>query len=133
MGIVMGVTSLILGMAAGLTGLLVWTALIFPAPTARARAALEARPGRCFLTGIVLTLLLGIPMIGLLHAPNGLAKLGGWALALPLLAILVAGIAAMAQLLGDRLRSLSPAMTPLGALVPGVGVNGLAAILPFVR
>jgi hypothetical protein len=132
MGMVMGVTAVILAIAAGLTGLLVWTALIFSRPTASARAALEFRTGRCFLTGVALTLILGVPVIRLLHLPNGLAKLAGWALLLPLAAGLVTGLAAMAQLLGERLRVLSPSLTPLGALVRGALTVELAAILPFL-
>src|SRR5712692_302201 len=132
MGMVMGVTTVILAIAAGLVGLLVWTALIFSRPTARAHAALELRPGRCFLTGVGLTLLLGVPVIVLLHSPNGLAKLAGWALTLPLAAGLVTGLAAMAQLLGERLRALSPALTPLASIVLGAVTVELAAIIPFI-
>jgi hypothetical protein len=132
MGVVMGVTAVILGIAAGLVGLILWTALIFSQTTARAREALEARPGRCFGIGIALTLLLGVPALGLIHAPHGLVKLAGWALALPLVAGLVTGLAAMAELLGERLRALSPALTPLGGLVRGVVTVELAALIPFV-
>jgi hypothetical protein len=132
MGIVMGVTSVILAIAAGIVGLLVWTALLFPRPTGRARVALEERPVRCGLRGLGTTLLLGIPAFALLHAPHGGAKLAGWALALPLAAILVVGIAAMAQLLGERMQGLSPAITPLAALVRGAVTIELAALLPFV-
>src|SRR5438309_6648626 len=132
MGLVMGVTAVILTMAAGIVGLLVWTALLFPRRTARARAVLAARRGRCFVSGVGLTLLLGIPMLALLHAPHGLAKLAGWALALPLAAILVVGFAAMAELLGERMQGLSPTVTPLAALVRGAVTIELAAILPFI-
>jgi hypothetical protein len=132
MGMVMGVTTVILAIAAGLIGLQVWTALIFSRPTARARAALELRPARCFLAGVVLTLILGVPGIVLLHSPNGLAKMAGWALALPLAAGLVTGLSAMAQLLGERLRALSPSLTPLAAIVLGAVTVELAAIIPFI-
>jgi hypothetical protein len=132
MGMVMGVTTAILAIAAGLIGLLIWTSLIFASPTARARAALEFRTGRCFLTGVGLTLILGAPVLRLLPSPNGLVKIVGWALLLPLAAALVTGLSAMAQLLGDRLRALSPALTPLGALVRGALIVELAAIIPFL-
>jgi hypothetical protein len=132
MGIVMGVTTVIVAIAAGIVGLLVWTALLFPQPTARARMALVVRPVRCGLTGLGVTLLLGIPAFGLLQAPHGGAKLAGWALALPLAAVLVVGFAAMAQLLGERMQGLSPAITPLAALVRGAVTIELAALLPFV-
>jgi hypothetical protein len=131
MGIVMGVTASVLGFAAALVGLVLWTALLFPRPAAAARAGLESRPGRCFLTGLFLVVLLGVPMLALLRSPNGLAKLAGWIAALPLLTILVLGFAGMAQLLGERLRPLAPALTPLGALVRGAVLLELAALLPF--
>src|SRR6266511_1163257 len=111
MGVVMGITAAVLGVAAGLLGLMVWTALFFPRRTALAGRALEARPGRCFLVGIALTAALGTPVIALLNAPHGLAKLAGWGLALPLVAMLVVGLTAMAELMGQRLMMLSPAVT----------------------
>jgi hypothetical protein len=132
MGVVMGVTAVILGIAAGLVGLILWTALVFPQPTERARRSLEARPGRCFVAGIAATLLLGVPALVMIHAPHGLVKLAGWALALPLVAGLATGLSGMAQLLGERLRELSPAMTPLAALVRGAVTIELSAIIPFV-
>src|SRR5262249_34333307 len=132
MGIVMGVTAVILGIAAGIVGLLVWTALLFPSPVGRARASLTGRPFRCALTGLGVTLVLGVPVLRLLPAAHGGAKLGGWVLALPLAALLIVGFAAMAQLLGERMQGLSPALTPLGALVRGAVTIELAAILPFV-
>jgi hypothetical protein len=132
MGVVMGITAAVLGVAAGLLGLMVWTALFFPRRTARAGRALEARPGRCFLVGIALTALLGTPVIVLLNAAHGLAKLAGWALALPLVAVLIVGLTAMAELRGQRLRTLSPSVTPLAGLVRGAITLELAMLPPFL-
>lgn len=132
MGVVMGVTAVVLEIAAALVGLMVWTALLFPQRTARARAALEARPGRCFVTGLCLAVLLGIPVRVLLRSPHGLGKLTGWLLAFPLLVVLALGLAAMAELLGARLQQRSTAVTSLGALVCGAVTLELAAALPFL-
>jgi hypothetical protein len=132
MGVVMGVTAVIVGMAAALLGLILWTALLFPRSTASARSALESRPGRCFGRGLVLTLLIGVPAIAMLRVPHGVAKLGGWALAFPLLTMLLLGLSAMSHLLGERLRALSPEITPLGGLVRGGITLELAAIMPFL-
>jgi hypothetical protein len=131
MGVVMGITAGLLGFAAALAGLMLWTALVFPRPTERARATLEEWPGRCFGTGLLLALLLGGPAVALRSSPNGLAKLAGLALALALGVWLAFGMAGMAVLLGERLRPLSPAMTPLGGLVRGAVTLELAALLPF--
>jgi hypothetical protein len=132
MGLVMGVTAVVLGLAAALVGVIVGTALIFPRPVARARMVLEARPGRCFLIGVLLALLLGVPARALLHEAHGLAKVAGWFLAFPHLTVLVAvGMTAMAQLLGERLRALSPELTPLAGLVRGGVILELALALPF--
>jgi hypothetical protein len=130
MGLVMGFTAVIVGIVAALAGLVLWTALIFPGPAERARLALEGRPGRCFVTGLLVALLIGGPFVVLLQSPNGLAKIGGWLAAVPLLGALVLGLSAMARLLGDRLRSLSPAVTELGGLVRGALILELAMLLP---
>jgi hypothetical protein len=132
MGVVMGITAAVLAIAAGLVGLMVWTALIFPRPTARAGAAVQERPWRCFGLGIVLATLLGVPVIALLRSPNGLAKLAGWGLAVPLVVLLVVGLTAMAQVLGERMQPLSPSVTPLGALVRGAVTLELAVLPPFL-
>ena len=89
MGMVMGVTAVILGIAAGMVGLLVWTALIFPLPAARSRAALETRPGRCFVAGIALALILGVPVISLF------IPFVGWFLFAPLVGLVVTGAGAL--------------------------------------
>jgi hypothetical protein len=130
MGLVMGFTAVIVGIVAALAGLVVWTALIFPRPAGRACVALEGRPGRCFVTGLFVSVLIGGPVVALMNSPNGLAKVAGWVAAFPLLGVLILGLTAMAQLLGDRLRSLSPAVTELGGLVRGVVILELAMLLP---
>jgi hypothetical protein len=130
MGLVMGITGVIVGIVTALAGLVLWTALIFPRPAAGARTVLEGHPGRCFAMGTLAALLIGPPVVALMHSPNGLAKLAGWVVAFPLLGVLVVGLAGIAQLLGERLQSLSPAMTPLGALVRGVVTLELACLLP---
>jgi hypothetical protein len=132
MGLVMGVTAVILGLAAALAGVIVGAALVFPRPVARARMALEGRPVRCFCTGIVLALLLGVPARALLHEAHGLAKVAGWFLAFPHLTVLVAvGMTAMAQILSERMRALSPELTPLAGLVRGAVILELALLMPF--
>jgi hypothetical protein len=91
MGVVMGITAAVLGIAVGLLSLVVWAALLFPRPTERAGMALERRPGRCFLTGLLLAVAIGGPAVILLNAAHGLAKLGGWSLLTALAAVLVIG------------------------------------------
>src|SRR5687768_14381450 len=132
MGVVMGITAAVLAIAAGLVGLMVWTALIFPRPTARAGSAVQERPWHCVGLGIGLGVLVGGPMIVLLSSPNGAAKLAGWGLALPLAALMVVGLTAMAQVLGERMQPLSPAVTPLGGLVRGAVTMELAMLPPFL-
>jgi hypothetical protein len=127
---VMGVTAVLLGIAAALAGVIIWTALIFPRPAARARTALERRPGRCFFLGLLLTALVGVPVMSLLRSAHGIEKLAGWSLAFPLFAVLAIGMTAMAQLLGERLQPLSPTMTPLAGLVRGALILELSLALP---
>jgi hypothetical protein len=130
MGLVMGVTAVLLGVAAALLAVMVWTALIFPRPAARARRALESRPGRSFLLGCVLVALVGWPVRALLGSAHGIEKLAGWSLAFPLFALLAIGMTAMAQLLSERLQPLSPAMTPLAGLVRGAVILEFSMALP---
>jgi hypothetical protein len=132
MGVVMGVTAVILGIAAGLIGLVLWTALLFPRPAERAARCLERQPIRCFGVGLALTLLVGGPALALVSAPSGLTKLAGWGLALPWVAVLIVGWAGMAGLLGERLRKLAPAISPLGGLVRGVVTVELGVLPPFL-
>jgi hypothetical protein len=126
----MGTTAVILGIAATLAGAMVWTALLFPQPVAHARAVLERRPGRCFLTGIVLVVLLGVPVIVLMQPQRGLAKLAGWSLTFPLAVVLGVGLTAMADLLGERMRAMSPGTSALGGLVRGAVTLELVLALP---
>src|SRR3954463_5624379 len=103
MGMVMGVTAVVLGLAAALVGMMLGTALLFPHPARRARTRLETRPGRCMVVGLLLALLLGLPVIIILRSPHGHVKMIGWLLSFPLVALLALGMTAMAQLLGSRL------------------------------
>jgi hypothetical protein len=132
MGVVMGITAAVVAIAAGLVGLMVWTALIFPWPTERAAGAVQERPWHCFGLGLALAALLGAPVIALLNAAHGLAKMAGWGLALPLAALLLVGLTAMARVLGERMEPLSPSVTPLGGLVRGAVTLELAMLPPFL-
>jgi hypothetical protein len=127
----MGFTAAILGIFAGLAGLMVWTALLFATPVTRARELLEARPWRCLGTGLLLTALLITPAIALLQAKHGGAKVGGWVLLLGTASMLAVGLTGMANLLGERLRSMSPGITPLGGLVRGAITIEFAMLVPF--
>jgi hypothetical protein len=127
----MGFTAAILGIFAGLAGLMVWTALLFATPVAKARELLETRPWRCLGTGVLLALLLVTPSIVLLQAKHGGAKVGGWALLLATASMLAVGLTGMASLLGERLRAMSPGITPLGSLVRGAITIEFAMLVPF--
>jgi hypothetical protein len=131
MGVVMGMSAGLLATLAALTGLILWTAVIFPVPTDAARSAVESRPGRCLGLGLLGALVIGVPAGVLSAGAHGGAKLAGWALFFLLGAFLAVGLAAMAQLLGERLRALSPGMTPLGGLVRGALTLEFALLLPF--
>jgi hypothetical protein len=126
----MGFAATLLGVLAALTGLTLWTAVIFPGPTDAARGSVETRPGRCFGLGVLAALVIGLPAAVLVQGAHGGAKLAGWVLFLLLGALLAVGLAAMARLLGERFQSLSPGMTPLGGLVRGALTLELSLLLP---
>jgi hypothetical protein len=113
-------------------GLLTAWRLLFPAAVDRARARLELTPWRCFWLGGVATALLVVPVVVLLSLPFGPAKLAGWALMLTAMAVASLGAAGLAARMGERLKGLSPAQTPLGAFVRGAVALELAAAFPVV-
>src|SRR4051812_9426035 len=89
-----------------LTATLVWVNFMLPGPVARARERVERAPRLHFFLGIVflvLTIVVAAALIG--KGRHGLVQLLGWILIGPMLAGSVVGNAAMAGLLGERLRA----------------------------
>ena len=141
------------------SSLVVWTALILPAPVARARTRLETRPVASLIAGIgffLLTLLVYGGFLLVRHSwlvflsnqldqasaslqfgrfYNDVYILGNfvaWPLAAPAMAGWVIGGAGFAQMFATRARSLMHEDRPLLALVLGATSESLAFFLPAV-
>jgi hypothetical protein len=159
MATVYSVTFAILGLVVMYSSLLVWTALILPAPVGRARARLEARPVACFFAGLGFFLLTVLGYAGFLLLRNPwmvalddslqqaagslqftrfyndafiLANCAAWPLAAPAMVGWIIGGAAFAQLFANRARALMHDDRPLLALALGAITESFAFFLPPV-
>ncbi|HTU24851.1 MAG TPA: hypothetical protein VMF30_05610 [Pirellulales bacterium] len=157
MASVYSVTFAVLGLVVMYSSLLVWTALILPAPVSRARARLEARPVASFFAGLVVFLLTVLLYVGFLlirgrwlafvdDALNDLAsrlqygrfyndayKISNgfaWLLAAPAMIGWIVGGAGFAQLFATRARALMHEDRPLLALALGALTQSFAFFLP---
>jgi hypothetical protein len=136
--------SLMLWVALGtacVAALLTTVGALFPGVVARARAAVEGRPGRAFAVGLVN----GIFLVALGLALRVLARRAGlpvWPVTLPALVLLGVGLAlgcaAVAGLVGERAwpvrsaaqqRAFGAGLATLGSLVP---IVGWFVLLPYV-
>jgi hypothetical protein len=159
MATVYSVTFTVLGLVVMYSSLVVWIALILPAPVARARSRLESRPVASFFAGIGFFLLTVVAFAGFLlvrnawlvaldngiqHASDALqfnrfyndafilANCAAWPLAAPAMVGWIIGGAAFAQLFANRARSLMHDDRPLMALILGAVTVGFAFFLPAV-
>ncbi len=159
MATVYSVTFTVLGLVVMYSSLVVWTALILPAPVARARSRVESRPVASFFAGIGFFLLTALAFAGFLlvrnawlvaldngiqHASDALqfnrfyndafilANCAAWPLAAPAMVGWIIGGAAFAQLFANRAQSLMRDDRPLLALILGAVTEGFAFFLPAV-
>jgi len=159
MATVYAVTFTVLGLVVMYSSLIVWTALVLPAPVARARARLEARPVASFFAGLGFFLLTVLAYVGFLIVRNLwmvaltdglqwssdrlqfgrfyndvviLANCAAWPLAAPAMVGWIIGGAAFAQLFAARARPLMHEDRPLLALILGAFVESFAFFLPPV-
>ncbi len=130
-GQVMAVVYPVLLGGLGLWAAILMCGLLLSGRTTRAARALEARPGKLALSGLVVgTLGIGAGL-GLLNAP-GILKIVGWLVLSALVALALIGSAALAQLLGKRIEHLDDSRSPFTALWRGAGMLVLAGLAPVV-
>lgn len=160
MATVYAVTFTVLGLVVTYSSLLVWTALLLPAPVARARARLETRPVACFFAGLGFFLLTVLAFAGFLLIRNAwmvvlsdslqraadalqfsrihndvfiFANCAVWpVVAAPAMVGWIIGGAAFAQMFAARARPLMHDDRPLLALILGAVMESLAFFLPPV-
>jgi hypothetical protein len=138
-----GLTLGVLALAVGLAALLLLCDVAFPKLVARARHNAERMPVRSLLVGLINLSFFGLFALALLSGDEG-SKALGLLVGTVLLSFVAIGLAAVARLLGERLRPgdasavrrlLAGALTlELAALVPLVGwfaVTALAGTLGY--
>jgi hypothetical protein len=108
------------------------TAVLFPKRSSAATDAIRTNPGRTLLAGFGAFLLVGIVAFAFLSNPLPFSKLLGLALATGLLAIAAIGAGGLALLIGERLRTLKPEMTPYDATSIGAALVFLGALTPVL-
>lgn len=120
---------LILGVA--FPALLAAWRLLFPNLVVRAQTRVEQTPGRTFVMGLVIMVVLVVPVFVLLALPFGPAKLLGWLLLILFLSISTLGSAGIAAHLGAQLKREAGG-SPFGGFVRGAVILELAAFLPLI-
>lgn len=135
MGITIGdalaVVGLVFGVCGSLWALVLGTSLLFPSRAAAAQVALE-RPWKSFLWGLLVAATLGVLAIGLMAAPNPLAKVLGMGLLGSLLAISAIGGAGVVHAAAGRIRELDPESSAFSSLARGSGILVLSGLVPFL-
>ncbi len=132
LGDVLAVVAGLLAFVATWTAILLATALLFPATTARAQQRVQAKPWRSFFLGVAVCLIGGGTAVALLNLPDPGAKVLGWVLFGLLWGCLLLGAAGIAQLLGARIRAQSPGLSPFAGLVYGSLILGVAQLFPGI-
>jgi hypothetical protein len=125
LGLVLGLIALSIGLAA----LLLLCELSFPNLVARTRRNAERMPIRSILIGLINFTFFGVIAMGLLSGDQG-ARALGLIVATILLSFVAIGLAAIAQLVGERLRPQDP--SAVRRLLAGAATLELAALVPLV-
>jgi hypothetical protein len=124
-----GLTLGVLALAVGLAALLLLCDVAFPKLVARASHNVERMPLRSLLVGLINLSFFGLFAIALLSGDEG-AKVLGLLVGTVLLSFVAIGLAAVARLLGERLRPADP--NAVRRLLAGALTLELAALVPLV-
>jgi ABC-type transport system involved in cytochrome c biogenesis permease subunit len=124
-----GLTLGVLALGIGLAALLLLCDIAFPTLVARARRNAQHMPWRSLLVGLINLSFFGLLAIALLSGDEG-SRVLGLIVATVLLSFVALGLAAVAQLLGERLRPGDPSTTR--RLLAGAATLELAALVPLV-
>ena len=125
LGLVLGLIALSIGLAA----LLLLCEIAFPQLVARTRRNAERMPIRSIVVGLINMVFFGLIATALLSGDDG-SRVLGLIVATILLSFVAVGLAAVAQLLGERLRPDDP--SAVRRLLAGAATLELAALVPLV-
>ena len=131
-GDVFSVVAAILAICVSAWAFMLTTALLFRQRTHIAQSDIEARPWRAFGIGLLLLLTIGVVSLGMIGNPIPGIKLMGTLLMLGLLSIAAVGGGGLAQLIGERMRPMDPALSAYGAIGRGAAIIVVAGLLPLV-
>jgi hypothetical protein len=125
LGLVLGLVVLSIGLAA----LLLLCEVSFPTLVARTRHNAERMPIRSLIVGLINMTFFGLIATALLSGDDG-SRVLGLIVATVLLSFVEVGLAAIAQLVGERLRPHDP--SAIRRLLAGAATLELAALVPLV-
>ncbi len=124
------VTLAIIGYLISAPGLAAALTLFLPRVTETAALRIQQTPGRAFVAGLPVTLVMGL-MAGVLNGIGGPAQALAFIIALVWLGALALGTAGMARLLGERLAGMVGG-SEMGNILRGAVIYELAALTPVV-
>lgn len=124
-----GLTLGVLAFGVGLAALLLLCDVAFPNLVGRARQNAECMPLRSLLVGLINLSFFGLLAVALLSGDQG-AKVLGLLVGTVLLSFVALGLAAVARLVGERLRPDDP--SAVRRLLVGAATLELAALVPLV-
>lgn len=107
-------------------------ALVFPSKAVHARSRLVSKPWASLFVGILVWGTVGLVSFGLIASPMPPAKLLGWMIFLGLASIAAIGSAGLAFLASERLRELSPGLTPYSAMSMSAAVIVVSGLVPIL-
>jgi hypothetical protein len=124
-----GLTLGVLALGVGLAALLLLCDVVFPNLVARARHNAEHMPLRSLLVGLINLSFFGLLAVAFLSGDEGARALGLLVVTV-LLSFVAPGLAAVARLVGERLRPDDP--SAVRRLLVGAATLELAALVPLV-
>ena len=131
-GDVFSVVAFLFGMAFSAWALLIGSALVFSQKAKISEGLIRHAPGRSFVFGLLLMLIVGIISLGFIAVPLPLAKLVGWSGVLVILSLATIGGGGLVLFVADRLRSLDAKLRPFTALTRASLFIVMAGLVPLL-
>ena len=131
-GDVFTVVAAILAICVSAWAFMLTTALLFRRRTQIAQGAIESRPWKAFGIGSLILLTIGVASLRMIGDPIPGVKLIGTLLMLGLLSVAAVGGGGLAQLIGERMRPMDPALSAYGAIGRGAAIIVVAGLLPLI-
>ena len=131
-GDVFSVVAFLFGMALSAWALLIGSAMIFSEKARISESLVRLAPGRSFVLGLLVLLIIGVVSLALLSVPVPLAKVVGWSGILVALSLATIGSGGLVLLVADRLRSYDARLRPFAALTRAALYITMAGLVPLL-